>query len=148
MMNLSKKKLKKLNNIKWILSDAINLPFKNNYFDYYSISFGIRNITNIDLALKEAYRVLKPGGHFLCLEFSKIENEILKKIYKNYSKIIPKVGKLVVGDSYPYNYLVESIENFYNQDELLEKINSHKFQLTSYKNLSGGIAAIHSGWKI
>ena len=116
--------------------------------NYYSISFGIRNVSNIDLVLKEAYRVLKPGGHFLCLEFSKIENEILKKTYNLYSKLVPKIGKLLVGKSYPYEYLVNSISDFYNQDELLDKISKNSFNLVKYRNLSGGIAAIHSGWKI
>jgi len=148
MIRNGKKKLKKENQIKWFLGKAEKLPFKNNFFDYYTISFGIRNVENINIALKEAYRVLKPGGRFLCLEFSKIENETLNKFYKLYSKLIPKMGKLIVGDSMPYEYLVDSIENFSEQDELLRKINKYNFKNTSYRNLSGGIAAIHSGWKI
>ena len=148
MISAGKKKLGKFNNIHWFLSDAENLPFEDNYFDYYSISFGIRNTSSVDLTLRESYRVLKPGGHFLCLEFSKIENEVLKNIYSVYSKIIPKIGKLVIRDSFPYEYLVKSINDFCTQDELLLKIDKNNFKLTKYKNLSGGIAAIHSGWKI
>ena len=148
MISVSKKKFINFKNIKWFLGRAEKLPFKDSFFDYYSISFGIRNVTNIDQTLKEAYRVLKPGGHFLCLEFSKIENEYLKKIYNTYSKMIPKIGKLVVGESFPYEYLIKSINDFYNQEQLLEKISQNNFQLVKYKNLSGGIAAIHSGWKV
>jgi len=148
MLKLSKEKFTNKNNIKWYCNNAEKLPFKNSYFDYYTISFGIRNIENINNALKEAYRVLKPGGRFLCLEFSKVENEILNKFYKTYSKSIPKIGKFVVGKSEPYEYLINSIENFYNQDELSKKIEKQNFSNISYKNLSGGIAAIHSAWKI
>ena len=122
MLDLNKKKLKDNTNIKWFRGNAEKLPFKNNYFDYYTISFGIRNIENINLALTEAYRVLKPGGHFLCLEFSKVKNEILNKFYKLYSKSLPKIGKLIVGKSEPYEYLVNSIEKFYTQDEFLNII--------------------------
>ena len=148
MLNLNKKKLKKNINVKWFCNNAEKLPFKNNFFDYYTISFGIRNINNIDKALKEAYRVLKPGGRFLCLEFSKVKNDIFKKIYKTYSKAIPQIGKYIAGNSEPYEYLINSIENFYSQDELFKKIQKHNFVNTSYKNLSGGIVAIHSAWKI
>jgi demethylmenaquinone methyltransferase / 2-methoxy-6-polyprenyl-1,4-benzoquinol methylase len=148
MLDKSKKKFYKNNNIKWFCHNAEKLPFKNNFFDYYTISFGIRNVNNIDNALKEAYRVIKPGGRFLCLEFSKVKNEILNKFYKIYSKSIPKVGKLVVGKSEPYEYLVRSIEEFYSQEEFLKKIKENDFINTSYNNLSGGIVAIHSGWKV
>ena len=111
------KKLKKYNNLKWILSSAENLPFKDNTFDYYVISFGIRNVTNLDKSLNEAYRVLKNGGRFYCLEFSKVDNEILKNIYKIYSKFIPSIGKLITGNKMPYNYLIQSIEKFYDQED-------------------------------
>ena len=124
------------------------MPFKNNYFDYYTISFGIRNVSNINNALKEAYRVLKPGGRFLCLEFSKVKNEILNRFYKIYSKSIPQIGKLIVGKSEPYEYLVNSIEEFDSQDELFKKIKKQNFINVSYRNLSGGIVAIHSAWKV
>ena len=148
MLNLNKKKFKNNSNIKWFCNNAEKLPFKNNYFDYYTISFGIRNVSNIDKTLKEAYRVLKPGGRFLCLEFSKVENEILNKFYKNYSKSFPLIGKFIVGKSEPYEYLINSIEEFYSQDELLEKIKNQNFTNVSYRNLSGGVVAIHSAWKV
>ena len=147
MLNLNKKKFSKYNNIKWFCCNAEKLPFKNNYFDYYTISFGIRNIGNISNALKEAFRVLKPGGRFLCLEFSKVENEILNKFYKTYSKSIPGIGKLIVGKSEPYEYLINSIEKFYSQEKFFEKIVNQNFTNVSFRNLSGGIVAIHSAWK-
>ena len=95
-----------------------------------------------------AYRVLKPGGRFLCLEFSKIQNTNFEKIYKNYSRLIPTLGKLVVGEKQPYEYLIKSIENFLNQEELIELMIKNNFKKCTYRNLSGGIVSIHSGWKI
>ena len=148
MLNLNKKRFISQSNIKWFCNNAEKLPFKDNYFDYYTISFGIRNVNNVDIALKEAYRVLKPGGRFLCLEFSKVENNILNKFYKNYSKTIPFIGKLIIGKEEPYEYLVNSIENFYNADELAEKIKKQKFENLNFRKLSSGIVAIHSAWKI
>ena len=148
MLNLNKKRFISHSNIKWFCNNAEKLPFKESYFDYYTISFGIRNVNNIDIALKEAYRVLKPGGRFLCLEFSKVENNILNKFYKNYSKTIPFIGKLIIGKEEPYEYLVNSIENFYNADELAEKIKRQKFENLNFRKLSAGIVAIHSAWKI
>ena len=109
MLEISKKKLIKIKNIKWYCNNAERLPFKNDEFDYYTISFGIRNVRNIDIALKEAFRVLKPGGRFLCLEFSKVENKFLNRFYKIYSKSIPKIGKIIVGKSEPYEYLIKRI---------------------------------------
>ena len=99
-------------------------------------------------ALSEAYRVLKPGGRYLCLEFSKIQNSSLNFIYENYSKIIPSIGKIIVGEKKPYEYLVESIKNFVNQDELIDLMKENRFEKCTYRNLSGGIVSIHSGWKI
>ena len=148
MLNISEKKIQKTSNIKWFCNNAEKLPFADNYFDYYTISFGIRIVNNINIALKEAYRVLKPGGRFLCLEFSKVNNEILNKFYKIYSKSIPILGKFVLGKSEPYTYLIDSIENFYTQKELMQKIKGQNFINVSFKNLSGGIVAIHSAWKI
>jgi len=147
MLNINREKLKGNINVKWFCSSAEKLPFKDNYFDYYTISFGIRNINNINNALKEAYRVLKPGGRFLCLEFSKVENEILNKLYKTYSKSIPKLGKFIVGKSGPYEYLINSIEKFYSQEKFFQQIKKQNFINVSYRNLSGGIVAIHSAWK-
>ena len=148
MLNINREKLKRNTNVKWFCSNAEKLPFKNNYFDYYTISFGIRNINNINNALKEAYRVLKPGGRFLCLEFSKVENEILNKLYKTYSKSIPQLGKFIVGKSEPYEYLINSIEKFYSQEKFFQQIKKQNFINVSYRNLSGGIVAIHSAWKV
>ena len=148
MLDLNKKKLEENSNIKWFCNNAEKLPFKNNYFDYYTISFGIRNVNNINNALNEAYRVLKPGGRFLCLEFSKVKNEILNRFYNIYSKSIPIIGKLVVGNSEPYKYLVNSIKEFSSQEELLELLKINNFSNVSFRNLSGGIVAIHSAWKI
>jgi len=148
MLNLNKKKIKKDANVKWFCNSAEKLPFKNNHFDYYTISFGIRNVSNINNTLKEAYRVLKPGGRFLCLEFSKVKNEILNRFYKIYSKSIPQIGKFVVGKSEPYEYLISSIEEFHSQDKFFEKIKKQNFINVSYRNLSGGIVAIHSAWKV
>ena len=148
MLNLNKKKLKNNSNVKWFCNNAENLPFENNYFDYYTISFRIRNVNNINKTLQEAYRVLKPGGRFLCLEFSKVKNETLNKFYKVYSKSIPKIGKFVVGKSEPYEYLINSIEKFYSQEKFFEQIKKQNFTNVSYRNLSGGIVAIHSAWKI
>ena len=148
MFNEGRNSLKKYKNIRWINSKAEELPLESNSFDFYSISFGIRNVSDINLSLKEAFRVLRPGGRFMCLEFSKIENEMLNDIYKRYSKSIPYIGKWIVGSEKPYNYLIESIENFYNQEKLVEIINKNGFSNVQFRNLSGGIAAIHSGWKI
>ena len=148
MLNLSKKKFGKNSNIKWFCGNAEDLPFDDNTFDYYTISFGIRNVENINKALAEVYRVLKPGGRFLCLEFSKVKNEIFNIFYKNYSKSIPIVGRLVIGKSEPYEYLINSIEKFCDQDEFAKLIKNQNFENISYRNLSAGIVAIHSAWKI
>ncbi len=148
MINEAKKKLIEYKNLNWIISPAEELPLSDNLFDFYTISFGLRNTKNINKSLKEAYRVLKPGGRFLCLEFSKIQNSGLELIYKNYSKMIPNIGKLVVGEKEPYEYLIKSIENFVNQDELIGLMEKNNFKKNTYRNLSGGIVSIHSGWKI
>ena len=148
MINSSKKRLNNFKNIKWSLSSAEKLKVKSNSYDFYTISFGLRNTKNIKKSLDEAFRVLKPGGKFVCLEFSKIENKNFHRFYKKYSKIIPSIGKFVVGDNKPYEYLVQSIENFINQEELLELMKNSNFKKCKYRNLSGGIVAIHSGWKI
>ena len=148
MFDTGKEKLKSLTNIKWYLNSAERLPFRENTFDFYTISYGIRNVTNINQCLKEAYRVLKPGGRFFCLEFSKVENEILSLLYRQYSKIIPLIGKVVVGSEEPYNYLVSSIDKFYNQNELADLLRKNRFSNVEFRNLSNGISAIHSGWKI
>ena len=148
MIAQGKNKLSMYKNIDWITAPAERLPLTDNSFDYYTISFGLRNTKNLDRALSEAYRVLKPGGRYLCLEFSKIQNTNLNLIYKNYSKLIPIIGKFVIGEKEPYEYLVKSIEQFINQEELIELMKKHKFQKCSYRNFSNGIVSIHSGWKI
>ena len=148
MLQEGKEILKDFNNINWIKGNAESLPTKDNVYDFYSISYGIRNVTDINKSLKEAYRVLKPGGRFLCLEFSKIDNEILNFFYKSYSKVIPVIGKYVAGASEPYEYLINSIDGFYSQKELLEIMIKNGFSNVEYRNLSNGISAIHSGWKI
>ena len=148
MITKGKEKLKQYKNLNWIISSAENLPIDSNKFDFYTISFGLRNTKDINKTLKEAYRVLKPGGRFLCLEFSKIHNSNLDFIYKTYSKIIPNIGKIIVGEKEPYQYLIQSIENFMSQDELIDLMKLSNFEKCSYRNLSGGIVSIHSGWKI
>jgi len=119
MINKGKEKLNKYKNINWVFAPAEKLSVLDNTFDFYTISFGLRNTKSIDKALSEAYRVLKPGGRFLCLEFSKIQNSNLNFIYKNYSKLIPLIGNVVTGEKEPYEYLIKSIENFVNQEELV-----------------------------
>ncbi len=148
MIGQGKQKLSNYKNINWVISPAEKLPLTENSFDYYTISFGLRNTKNLNKALSEAYRVLKPGGRYLCLEFSKIQNSNLDFIYKNYSKLIPIIGQFVVGEKEPYEYLIKSIEQFINQDELIDLMEKNNFQKCSYRNLSGGIVSIHSGWKI
>ena len=147
MIAKGKEKLKKYKNIEWLTASAEKLPVLNNSYDFYSISFGLRNTKNIDKTLSEANRVLKPGGQFLCLEFSKIQNSNLNFLYKNYSKLIPLIGNIVIGDKKPYEYLIKSIENFINQEELISLMEKNNFKKCSYRNLSGGIVSIHSGWK-
>jgi demethylmenaquinone methyltransferase/2-methoxy-6-polyprenyl-1,4-benzoquinol methylase len=148
MIEEGKKKLIKHKNIIWKVGCAEDLKVEDNTYDFYTISFGLRNTKDLNKSLSEAYRVLRKGGRFLCLEFSKIENANLEFIYKNYSKIIPFIGQFIVGDKKPYEYLIKSIEKFVNQEKLLELMKKNNFRNCTYKNLSGGIVSIHSGWKI
>ncbi len=148
MINKGKEKLNGFKNLKWIIASAEKLPIKDNSFDFYTISFGLRNTKNLDKSLAEAYRVLKPGGRFFCLEFSKIHSTGLEFIYKNYSKLIPTIGKFIVGKKEPYEYLIKSIDNFLNQEELIDLMEKKKFRNCTYRNLSGGIVSIHNGWKV
>ena len=148
MVGQGKEKLSSYKNINWVISPAEKLPFEDNKFDFYTISFGLRNTKSLDDALAEAYRVLKPGGRYLCLEFSKIQNSNLNFIYKSYSKLIPSLGKLIVGEKEPYEYLIKSIESFVSQDELINLMKKNNFKKCTYRNLSGGIVSVHSGWKI
>ena len=133
----------------WIVGDAMALPFEDNVFDVYTISFGIRNVTRIPDALSEAYRVLRPGGRLMVLEFSQLPNEGLQKLYDLYSfNVIPKMGKLIANDADSYQYLVESIRKFPGQELFASMIREAGFDMVKYRNLSMGIAALHSGWKI
>ena len=138
-----------LDGINWLCADAQKLPLPDNYYNYYTIAFGIRNVTDITKALQEAYRILKPGGRFLCLEFSKIENKILANLYDYYSfNMIPKMGEVIAKDRASYQYLSESIRKFPGQEEFLQMIKDAGFENCKYTNLTMGTAAIHSGWKI
>nr|KAF6403213.1 coenzyme Q5, methyltransferase [Molossus molossus] len=133
----------------WILGDAEELPFDDDKFDVYTIAFGIRNVTHIDQALQEAHRVLKPGGRFLCLEFSQVNNPLVSRLYDLYSfQVIPVLGEVIAGDWKSYQYLVESIRQFPSQEEFKEMIEDAGFQKVTYENLTSGIVAIHSGFKL
>ncbi len=133
----------------WIQGDAMALPFADNSFDAYTISFGIRNVTRIADALAEAFRVLRPGGRLMVLEFSQIPNDLLQKAYDLYSfKVIPLMGQVVAGDRDSYQYLVESIRKFPDQDSFAAMIRSAGFDLVKYRNLTMGVACLHSGWKL
>ena len=135
-------------NLKFVLSNAEDIPFENFQFDAFTIGFGIRNVTCIDKVLSEAFRVLKPGGRFLCLEFSETAVPILDKIYDLYSfNVMPWIGQLVVNDGAAYRYLAESIRKFPSQEQFTTLIEQAGFSRVTYRNFSGGIVAIHSGWK-
>jgi demethylmenaquinone methyltransferase/2-methoxy-6-polyprenyl-1,4-benzoquinol methylase len=137
-----------ISNINYQLANAMHTSFNDDSFNCYTIAFGIRNVDDIDAALKEAYRILKPGGQFLCLEFSHPNNLFLAEAYNLYSDlVIPFLGEKVTGSRKSYQYLVNSIKDFPSQGEFLKKINSAGFKNTSYENLSAGIVAIHTGYK-
>jgi demethylmenaquinone methyltransferase / 2-methoxy-6-polyprenyl-1,4-benzoquinol methylase len=133
----------------FVRANAEALPFSRASFDAYTIAFGIRNVTHVEPALAEAFRVLKPGGRFLCLEFSSVEVPMLDKLYDAYSfNAIPALGALVTGDSASYRYLVESIRRFPDQKTFMGLIENAGFERARYRNLTGGIAAIHSAWRL
>ncbi|NUS19280.1 MAG: bifunctional demethylmenaquinone methyltransferase/2-methoxy-6-polyprenyl-1,4-benzoquinol methylase UbiE [Mesorhizobium sp.] len=136
-------------NADFIEANAEALPFADDSFDAYTIAFGIRNVPRIEVALAEAYRVLKRGGRLLCLEFSEVEMPLLDKVCEAWSfNAIPKIGKAVTGDGEPYSYLVESIRKFPNQQNFAAMITHAGFDRVTFRNYSGGIAALHSGWKL
>ncbi|WP_435140071.1 bifunctional demethylmenaquinone methyltransferase/2-methoxy-6-polyprenyl-1,4-benzoquinol methylase UbiE [Pseudopelagicola sp. nBUS_19] len=135
--------------LQWVVGDAMALPFEDSSFDVYTISFGIRNVTRPQEALNEAYRVLRPGGRLMVLEFSQIPNDMMQKAYDLYSfNIIPRMGQAIANDRDSYQYLVESIRKFPNQDSFLTMVQNAGFGNAKYRNLSLGIAALHSGWKL
>ena len=137
------------NHLNWVCGDAMSLPFADNSFDVYTISFGIRNVTQPQEALNEAYRVLKPGGRLMVLEFSQIPNPAMQWAYDRYSfNVIPPMGKLIANDADSYQYLVESIRKFPDQDIFLAMIQNAGFSNVKYRNLSMGVACLHSGWRI
>ena len=133
----------------WVCGDAMKLPFENAVFDYYTISFGIRNVLDLKRCLSEAFRVLKPGGRIMILEFSKVENQTLNKIYDAFSfNVVPRLGKLIANDAESYQYLVESIRKFPSQEKLAGLVSESGFKQVKYRNLTQGVVAMHSGWKI
>ena len=133
----------------WVVGDAMALPFPDNTFDVYTISFGIRNVTRPQEALNEAYRVLRPGGRLMVLEFSQLPNPAMQKAYDLYSfNVIPRMGQAIAGDRDSYQYLVESIRNFPDQETFLSMVRTAGFGQAKYRNLTMGIAALHSGWKL
>ena len=133
----------------WMVGNAMALPFEANSFDVYTISFGIRNVTRINDALTEAYRVLRPGGRLMVLEFSQLPNPAMQWAYDRYSfNLIPKLGQVIAGDSESYQSLVESIRKFPNQERFATMIRDAGFSQVKYRNLTFGVAALHSGWKL
>jgi demethylmenaquinone methyltransferase / 2-methoxy-6-polyprenyl-1,4-benzoquinol methylase len=135
--------------IEWLAGDAEALPFADRSFDLYTIAFGLRNVTRIDRALAEARRVLKPGGRFLCLEFTPAVAPLLQPLYDFYSfQVLPLLGQIVTGNRDAYSYLVESIRRFPPQSALAERIEAAGLDRARYRNLTGGIAALHSAWRL
>jgi len=149
MLNYGKNNRDKSNKINWINLNAEALPFENNYFDKYLISFCLRNVTNIEKALEESYRVLAYGGEFFCLEFSDLESPIFEKFYNLYkNKFIPLFGKLITKKEYAYRYLSQSIDKFPNKKKLEKKLYDIGYKKVNYYNLFNGIVTIHKCWKI
>ncbi|RZF38855.1 hypothetical protein LSTR_LSTR017295 [Laodelphax striatellus] len=154
MLDVGKRRADKLGfitgeDIDWLLADAENLPIEDETYSAYTIAFGIRNVTHIDKVLDEAYRVLKPGGRFMCLEFSHVNNEALQWMYDQYSfQMIPVMGQVIAGEWKAYQYLVESIRKFPNQENFKEMIQAAGFSQVTYENMTFGVVAIHSAFKL
>jgi demethylmenaquinone methyltransferase/2-methoxy-6-polyprenyl-1,4-benzoquinol methylase len=135
--------------VEFVQGNAESLPLANSAVDFYTIAFGIRNVPDIAAALREAHRVLRPGGRFLCLEFSRVSMPILDSIYRQYSdRVVPLLGRVVAGDAEPYRYLIESITKFPDQRRFALMIQDAGFSRVQFRDLSGGIAALHSGLKV
>ena len=148
MIQVGKERCKSVKNIQWTRANADKIPVLDNSFERATMSFGLRNITDRNKSLQEIYRILKPGGRFICLEFGHMENDFLKKFYDLWSfKIMPSIGKKVTGDKEAYTYLVESIRKFPTQAEISQMLSGIGFSRVKYRNLSNGIVALHSGWK-
>jgi len=138
-----------LKGLTWTTGDAENLPLPDRRFDAYTIAFGLRNVTHIDKALNEAHRVLKPGGRFYCLEFSKVTTATVSRLYDAYSsRALPLLGRVVAGDAESYRYLYESIQRFPRQRELGERLRQAGFANVTWRNMSMGVVALHGGWRI
>ena len=138
-----------LDGVDWIVGDAEKVPLKSRSVDVYTIAFGLRNVTRIDAALAEARRVLKPGGRFFCLEFSRVVLPVLRDIYDQYSfTVLPRLGQMVAGDREAYQYLVESIRRFPDQESLLDLMRQAGFARAGYTNFTGGVVALHHGWAV
>lgn len=152
MLRVGRERARKLRcdaRLEFVEANAEDLPFASNYFDAYTIAFGIRNVPRIDKALAEAHRVLKRGGRFLCLEFSNVDVPLLDRLYEAYSfRVIPVLGRLVTGDGDPYRYLVESISRFPDAETFRAMVADAGFGRADFMRLTGGIVAIHSGWKL
>jgi demethylmenaquinone methyltransferase/2-methoxy-6-polyprenyl-1,4-benzoquinol methylase len=152
MLDVGRARAEKLDlaeNVTFVEGNAEELPFESGRFDAYTIAFGIRNVPRIDKALAEAYRVLRPGGRLLVLEFSAVDVPFLDKVYDAFSfRVIPPLGRMIAGDDEPYRYLVESIRTFPNQERFAEMIRDAGFARVDVTNMTGGIAALHSGWKL
>ena len=148
MIDVGQKRYKNYNNLDWTTASAEKIPASDDTFERASMSFGLRNITDRNKSLKEVYRILKPGGRFVCLEFSHVDNDFFKKFYDLWSfKIMPLIGQKVTGDKEAYTYLVESIRKFPTQAEITHMLSSVGFARVKYRNLCNGIVALHSGWK-
>ena len=149
MIQVGQEKYKNFKNLKWTNASAENLPVEDNSFERATMSFGLRNITNRTKSLHEIFRILKPGGRFICLEFNHVENEIFRRLYDFWSfNIMPEIGEKITGNKEAYTYLVESIRKFPSQAELSLMFAHVGFSRVKYRNLSNGLVALHSGWKL